>query len=176
VGRWALPRRIVISGCSGGGKSTLVDALAGRGFPVVLEPGRRIVQSGGPMPWHDPAGFARRAVALALDDWEQSAITSGTVFFDRGLVDAIEALRHVTGTEPPEAVGLGARYDPLVFLAPPWPDLFAPDADRRHDLTTAIAEYERLHAAYPALGYRPVLLPDVSVADRVAFVLETLGH
>ncbi|MEL6962475.1 MAG: AAA family ATPase, partial [Pseudomonadota bacterium] len=36
---------VVISGCSGGGKSTLLEALKRLGHGVVEEPGRRIVQS-----------------------------------------------------------------------------------------------------------------------------------
>jgi predicted ATPase len=35
---------VVISGCSGGGKSTLLAELAQRGYGVVEEPGRRIVR------------------------------------------------------------------------------------------------------------------------------------
>jgi predicted ATPase len=35
---------VVISGCSGGGKSTLIAELGRRGYPVVEEPGRRIVK------------------------------------------------------------------------------------------------------------------------------------
>ncbi len=47
---------VVISGCSGGGKSTLLAELARRGHAVVEEPGRRIVAQelarGGPaLPW-----------------------------------------------------------------------------------------------------------------------------
>ena len=38
-----MSRFVILSGCSGGGKSTLLDALAERGFAVVPEPGRRIV-------------------------------------------------------------------------------------------------------------------------------------
>ena len=36
-------RHVILSGCSGGGKSTLLADLAGRGFGTVSEPGRRIV-------------------------------------------------------------------------------------------------------------------------------------
>ena len=36
-------RFVIISGCSGGGKSTLLAELARRGYRVVEEPGRRIV-------------------------------------------------------------------------------------------------------------------------------------
>ncbi|PYN88080.1 MAG: hypothetical protein DMD87_11285 [Candidatus Rokuibacteriota bacterium] len=53
------PRRdrfVVISGCSGGGKSTLVGELRRRGHSAVDEPGRRIVKEelksdGSALPW-----------------------------------------------------------------------------------------------------------------------------
>jgi predicted ATPase len=37
-------RFVVISGCSGGGKSTLLIELGQRGYATVEEPGRRIVK------------------------------------------------------------------------------------------------------------------------------------
>lgn len=37
-------RFIVISGCSSGGKSTLLSELKGRGYTIVSEVGREIVQ------------------------------------------------------------------------------------------------------------------------------------
>lgn len=47
---------VIISGCSGGGKSTLLSELANRGYSVVLEPGRQIVKeqtaiNGDALPW-----------------------------------------------------------------------------------------------------------------------------
>lgn len=50
-----------------------------------------------------------------------------------------------------------------------------PAVERRHDFASAVAEYERLAAAYPALGYVVTLLPKVSVAERLAFVVERVG-
>jgi predicted ATPase len=38
-----MDRFVVISGCSGGGKSTLLAELGRRGHTVIEEPGRRIV-------------------------------------------------------------------------------------------------------------------------------------
>ena len=149
------PRRIAISGCSGGGKSTLLGALARRGFATIAEPGRRIVESGGPMPWDDLAAFARRAIELALADLEASSSLPGPVFFDRGLIDAAVALEHATGESTP---GLANRYD-RVFLAPPWPEIHGTDSTRRHGMDEALAEYARLEAAWPMLGYTVTLLP-----------------
>jgi predicted ATPase len=68
-----MDRFIILSGCSGGGKSTLLAELARRGFATVEEPGRRIVieetrNGGTALPWIDIEAFARRAIAMALED------------------------------------------------------------------------------------------------------------
>ncbi|HWU72300.1 MAG TPA: AAA family ATPase [Sphingomonas sp.] len=55
------------------------------------------------------------------------------------------------------------------------PELFASDAERRHDFASAVAEYDRLAAAYSALGYDVILLPKVSFAERLTFALKQIG-
>lgn len=174
-------RFVILSGCSGGGKSTLLAALRRRGHAAVEEPGRRIVaeermRGGGALPWVDMAAFARRAVALSLRDRRRAAkaAATGWTFFDRGLIDAALALE--TATAEPFLARLAARhrYHPTVFLAPPWPEIYAADRDRRHGFAEAVAEFERLADAYPRLGYRTLLLPKASVGERADFVLAHL--
>jgi predicted ATPase len=63
--------RVVISGCSGGGKSTLLAELARRGYGVVEEPGRRIIVNEGLRPEVDMEAFLRRCFALACVDFER---------------------------------------------------------------------------------------------------------
>jgi predicted ATPase len=172
-------RFVVISGCSGGGKSTLLAELARRGYAVVEEPGRRIVQeelasNGKALPWVDVAAFARRAMDVALGDRAAASRRDGWVFFDRGLIDAAAALQHVTGELVLERIGPAHRYHRRVFLTPPWPEIYATDAERRHDMDAAIAEYERLSLVYPSLGYEVVTLPKIGVAERADFILHTL--
>jgi predicted ATPase len=90
---------VLISGCSGGGKSTLLAELHRQGHAIVEEPGRRIVQEeartgGQALPWIDMAAFLRRALATALNDHKNARAGTGKwVFFDRGLVDAAAALQ-----------------------------------------------------------------------------------
>ncbi|WP_421697106.1 AAA family ATPase [Ancylobacter sp.] len=175
-----MDRFVVISGCSGGGKSTLLAELARRGFATVEEPGRRIVaeelRAGGTdLPWVDLAGFARRAVSLAQQDQVAAQNRSGWVFFDRGLVDAAAALAFATGAPFDAALCNAHCYHRQVFLTPPWPEIYAGDDARRHDLAAATAEYERLLTAYPALGYEITLLPKLAVEARADFLLATLG-
>ncbi len=174
-------RFVIISGCSGGGKSTLLAALAARGYATVEEPGRRIVSEetsfgGSALPWINLAAFARRAVAMAIEDRQRAAHLRGLVFFDRSLVDAAAALQHATGEDFLAPLVTAHRYDRMVFLTPPWPEIFSFDDARRHDLAAAVAEYDRLLEAYAMLGYDRAILPKSPVGDRVDFVLSRLGE
>ena len=172
-------RFVILSGCSGGGKSMLLEELGARGHATVAEPGRRIVReeiaSGGhALPWIDPEAFARRAIAMALADRDAKAGAKGWVFFDRGLVDAAAALSAVTGQPLPEVLS-NQRYHRRVFLTPPWREIYASDPERRHGWQAAVAEYERLAAIYPALGYDVFVLPRIPVTARADIVLENLA-
>jgi len=175
-----MDRFVVISGCSGGGKSTLLAELAARGFATVEEPGRRIVKrelagEGRALPWVDLAAFARLAIGMAVADRAAAAGNEGWTFFDRGLIDAAVALEEVTGEPVTRRMNAIHPYNPMVFMTPPWPEIYQGDAERRHSLNDAVAEHERLCAAYPALGYEVVVLPKVSVAERADFILSALG-
>jgi predicted ATPase len=50
------------------------------------------------------------------------------------------------------------------------------DQERRHDFAEALAEYDRLMAVYPALGYDIHVLPKVSVAGRADWILTSLAR
>jgi predicted ATPase len=175
-----MERFVVVSGCSGGGKSTLIAELRRRGQAVVQEPGRRIVASelargGTDLPWIDPAAFARRAIAMALEDFSAAHSQAGWVFFDRGLIDAAVALRHVSGDPAIDQLAAAHRFHRRVFMAPPWREIRTEDEQRRHGWEEAVAEHERLLQTYPALGYTVVMLPRMDVDRRADFVLATLG-
>lgn len=173
-----MDRFVVISGCSGGGKSTLLSELSRRGHGVVEEPGRRIVAeefegTGRALPWVDLAAFAQRAIAMSRGDREDAAKRRGLVFFDRGLIDAAAALEHATGM--PVLMNYAAeRYNRRVFFTPPWPEIYVNDPDRPHSFQDAVAEYERLLTAFTSLGYDIDVLPKVTVADRADIVLARL--
>ncbi|MGL3207874.1 AAA family ATPase [Bradyrhizobium sp. BR 1433] len=173
-------RFVLISGCSGGGKSTLLAELAARGYQVVEEPGRRIIadelaSGGNALPWVDTATFLRRAIDVALQDMEMAKIHSGWVFFDRGLVDAASALEALTGEPMLPPICAALRYHRRVFMTPPWPEIYVTDAERRHTFEIAAAEHRRLMETLPTLGYDVISLPKISPAERADFVLTTLG-
>jgi predicted ATPase len=180
--RFALGERfVVISGCSGGGKSALLSELSRRGHAVVEEPGRRIVQDelqrgGSALPWLNPIDFARCALATAITDYSSQAasvLQGGWVFFDRGIVDAAAAIACLTGERA--LATIEQRYHRRVFLTPPWPELYSTDEARRHDFDAAVGEYARLLDVYPSLGYEVYILPKVGIPQRSDYVLKVLG-
>lgn len=118
--------------------------------------------------------FARRALVIALADRAAAGSLDGWVFFDRGLIDAAAALEHMTGKPVLTALGQANRYHRRVFLAPPWPEIYETDPERRHGLDVALAEYSRLLETYPSLGYEVLILPKVGVSERADFILNTL--
>lgn len=176
-----MDRFVIISGCSGGGKSTLLEELGRRGFSVIEEPGRRIVAAelagdGTALPWRDIEAFLHKAIELALADLARAQALPGRVFFDRGLLDAASGLEEISGKPVLRAYAEKWRFNPIVFLTPPWPEIYRQDEERQHGLQAAIGEYERLLHDYPALGYQVVELPKISVAERADFVLAALAR
>ena len=173
-------RLVVISGCSGGGKSTLLAELASRGHTVFPEPGRQIVREqtligGDALPWDNIDRFIEQCVVRAIHFHTLARPEAGTVFFDRSLVDAISALEAAACAVPAgyRTAIERCRYAPFVFIAPPWEELFRSDGERRRFQEAAV-EYARLLDAYPAFGYEPVVLPKASVADRADFITAEL--
>jgi predicted ATPase len=169
---------VVISGCSGGGKSTLLSELINRGYSVVPEPGRQIVKEqsaikGDALPWINLNKFLELALSRYLFQFNTQNESQKLIFFDRGIVDAI-----LLDQPQPEYFQQAAekfKYNQLVFLVPPWEEIFANDAERKHDFESAKKEFNELLIKYKNFGYETVLLPKVSVKERTDYILEKLG-
>jgi predicted ATPase len=174
------PRRIILSGCSGGGKSTLLAELARRGHAAVEEPGRRVVKAevargGDALPWVNAQRFMDLALDMAIAD--HAAAGPGITVFDRSVIDTAAAMiRHGHRLSDARAALAVCRYDPVVFLTPPWPAIFEVDAERKHSLDQAIAEYDALLMAFPANGYQVRVIPRLSVVARADWIGRELSR
>lgn len=168
---------VVLSGCSGGGKTTILQALSDRGNRVVPEPGRQIVKkelaSGGQaLPWVDIQRFANECVSLSAQYHKAAAASGRLTFFERSLVDGVVALESRSMAVSDRAVVAIAahRYSDRVYLVPPWEELFENDLERNHSFADACAEYDALLRGYPAHGYQTMIIPKGEVADRVGWL------
>jgi predicted ATPase len=170
-------RFVVISGCSGAGKSSLLAELGCRGHNIYEEPGRQVVKEqlyigGDALPWGDRAQFRELTVSRSIHHLISAARIGGLAFFDRGIIDQLAGFDPV----PPHLLRAADlfRYHRRVFLLEPWLELFRNDTERRHSFDDAVATYELQRAAYARFGYRTLIVPQVSVAERADFVLARL--
>jgi len=170
--------QVVISGCSGGGKSTLLTELANRGYPIVLEPGRQIVKEqiaieGDALPWINLQKFLELVLSRYLFLFNSQNQTEQVIFFDRGIIDALQ----LDQTQPEYFTHAAKkfRYNRLVFLVPPWKEIFENDEERKNDFEFAKKEFYDLLIKYKNFGYETVVLPKVSVKERADLILKKIG-
>ena len=178
----AAEKFVVITGCSGGGKSSLLAELARRGYRTFAEPGRQIVKEqtaiGRPnIIDDDPVLFGELCIARTLHRMIEAAAAPGPMFFDRTHIDPLSYSTLHDAEEPAHwrRAAEVFRFHPTAFFVPPWPEIFKQAAERRHSFEDALAEYPVLLKNYERFGYRPAMVPKVSVPKRADFVLQTLA-
>ena len=173
---------VVLSGCSGAGKSALLTELANRGYQIFGEPGRQIVKEqlhigGDAVPWGNVDKFIELTISRSIHQMVRAAATDRLSFFDRGIVDAFSYLeRH--NAMVPEHMSICVskyRYHEKVFMAPPWREIYRNDNERRHSFDEAVSEYNALVRTYEHLGYEIVTVPKLDVNARADFILAALG-
>ena len=177
----AAARFFIVTGGPGSGKSTLLDALERTGFARSHEAGRGVIRDqmaidGPALPWRDRAAFAELMLNWEMRSHHLARGARGPVFFDRGVPDVIGYLR-LTGLAVPahaEAAARRFRYHRRVFIAPPWPEIYTQDTERRQDFAEAVRTYDAMVDCYTAYGYRLIELPRVNVKARVRFVMDAL--
>ncbi|CDX29422.1 conserved hypothetical protein [Mesorhizobium sp. SOD10] len=175
-------RFFVLTGGPGSGKTTLIEALRTQGFATAPEAGRGIIRDqmaigGHALPWQDRALFAELMLAWELRSWHAAHAEPGPVFFDRGTPDTVGYLR-LCGLPVPDHVTSAARkfrYAPRVFVAPPWPEIFTQDEERKQTLEEAERTFRFVTGAYAELGYELATLPLASLEERVRFVIDQTG-
>ncbi|BAB48837.1 AAA family ATPase [Mesorhizobium japonicum] len=175
-------RVFVLTGGPGSGKTTLIAALRRAGFATSVVAGRGIVRDqssigGTALPWSDRTLFAELMLSWEMRSYQNAVEQKGPVFFDRGVPETLGYLR-LSGLPVADHVSTAAkrfRYNPRVFIAPPWPDIFAQDEERKQTPDEAKCTYHALAEIYTELGYELVPLPLAPVETRLRFVLADAG-
>lgn len=175
-------RFYVVTGGPGAGKTSLIEVLRTHRYPSSVEAGRGVIESqvaidGPALPWRDPLLFSELMLSWEMRSYRDAEKCDGPAFFDRGIPDVMAYLRLMNMTVPEHVhrAATNFRYNPTVFITPPWQDIFRQDRERRQDYAGGVRTYEYLAAAYTSLDYRLVEIPRIPVKDRAVFILDQLG-
>ena len=172
---------MIISGGPGFGKTSIIDELEKRNYNVMHEVSRSIIKeqldSGGDiLPWKNLTTFSRLLFERRVKQFQEAA-ENKWVFFDRGIPDIV-AYMGKDELEIPSSYMLKleeCNYCPIVFIVPPWQEIFKNDAERMENYKTACEINEIIIQTYTNLGYEIEILPKVSIQERTEFILNKIS-
>ena len=172
----------VITGGPGVGKTTLLNALEKKGFSVVMEDARRIIQEqiqtdGEGLPWKNKTYYAQLMLATSLETYQRTIdeTSSNIVFFDRGILDTIcyMKMENISISEEMNTLINVHPYNRKVFILPPWEEIYVTDNERKQTWDEAVKTFDIMKQTYLEYGYEVVEVPKSSVGQRCKFIV---GH
>lgn len=171
----------IITGGPGAGKTTLLNELRKNGYNCVPETARNIIKEqveagGSALPWDDTRAYSDLMLSRSVQDFINLKDRKDIYFFDRGIPDTYgyEVLMGFDIGDVLKNAVEQNRYNPLVFILPPWREIYETDSERKQDFQTAIDTYKVMVDVYKNLGYIPVEVPLLTVSERAAFVIREL--
>lgn len=175
----------IVSGGPGSGKTSLLQMLAHGGYHIIAEDARRIIQqqvevNGSGLPWKDKALYLQLMLEASLHTYQsvQQKGTSDLYFFDRSIIDALCycELIDLDITPEMEQAAKNIRYNPKVFLLPPWQEIYHTDTERKQTWAEAVATYAKIKDVYMRFGYQIIELPKDTLEKRRDFVLQVIRN
>jgi|GEM_PF-242816 len=173
----------IITGGPGVGKTTLLDALMADGFTVIPEAAREIIREqeqikGKGVPWEDNGLYTELMLSQSVKDYREatSLPLNEPVFFDRGIPDSLchwELSGNPITAEMEECVQK-YRYNPTVFILPPWKEIYHMDNERKQSWKEAEPTFHKMMEIYERYGYNTVIVPKDTIENRKQFVINRI--
>ena len=172
----------IFSGGPGGGKTTVLNELSKLNYECIPEVARAIIKAqhtigGNALHTGDRVTYTDLMLKKSVADFIVQSPRNDTVFFDRGIPDLYSYLTQYCGgmtTTVAKAIKQ-YRYSDVVFLFPPWPEIYCHDTERQLDLNEAIKIYHSVKEAYLINGYETINVPNISVTERIGFILKKIN-
>lgn len=178
---YSKPNFYIFTGGPGAGKTTVLNELSTRHYSCIPEVARAVIKKqeatgGNAVHTGDRDRYSNLMLQHSIDDFVTHLSQNDIIFFDRGIPDLYSYLsQYCEGvTAPIQKAIKQYRYNTLVFLFPPWPEIYCHDSERKLSLGEAIETYESVKMAYDLCGYKTMDVPKLPVLERVNFILNTI--
>lgn len=180
------PKKIVITGAPGTGKTVLINALEEMGFvcyhevirtltAAARQAGTKKEQKSNPLVFvDDPLQFNLILLKGRLGHFlEANKLEETKCFFDRGIPDVLAYMDYFKQDYNTyfERVCEENLYD-QIFILPPWREIYVRDNERLETFEEAEALHGHLLQTYERFGYTLKIVPPDSIKERVAFIIE----
>jgi predicted ATPase len=173
---------IVVTGGPGFGKTSIIKELATLGYPTGEEYARALIEqqvsvNGDILPWKNAKRFQTEVMEQRIRFY-QSVKEGEIAFADRGLVDQLAFVRF-RGLRPLRILQENIQkypYDPVVFITPPWREIYSTDDIRDESFEEAELLHQFICNTYKELGYELVEIPRTNALARAGFILDYLGR
>lgn len=172
--------RYIISGGPGFGKTSIIRELENRNYRSIHEISRSIIKDqmekgGDILPWKNLSAFSGLVFEQRLAQHRQ--IEHDAIhFFDRGIVDVIAYMQKDNLLIPAHYLDAVNKhhYNQLVFLTPPWKEIYLKDEERKEDFDNALIIHRLIEQTYNQLGYQTINIPMIDVKQRVDFIIDNI--
>jgi predicted ATPase len=170
----------IITGGPGFGKTALIEALKADGYLCSDEYARDLIISqqkinGNILPWKQPRLFQQEILSRRISFFE-SVPDRETAFADRAIPDQLAFARYKGFGSPGilEEAARQYRYAPIVFVTPPWREIFVNDSIRTETFDEAQKLHEIILETYKNLNYQIIELPLVPISERKKYIFQNL--
>ncbi|WP_299100919.1 ATP-binding protein [uncultured Winogradskyella sp.] len=176
------PKKIVIAGGPGTGKTTIINELKNRDFICYDEISRQITLQARAegieqMFLTEPLLFSQKLLDGRINQFKEATNeTESVVFLDRGIPDVLAYMDFIGDTYPKYFVDACEKhiYD-YIFVLAPWQEIFTSDNERYENFEEAIKIHDHLIDTYKRFGYKLIDVPFGNVESRANFILESLN-
>lgn len=171
----------MISGGPGSGKTTLVSHLEQQGHACMHEISREVIKEAQQegieqLFLENPLLFSQRLLHGRLQQFKAANdFKISQLFYDRGMPDVTAYMDYVHSHYPENfyKTCMTNRYD-LVFLLPPWEEIYEQDNERYESFAEAEKIYHYLVQGYRKYGYHVKEVPVGTVSRRLDYILSHL--
>lgn len=176
-----MPKKIVITGGPGSGKTSLINHFESLDYKCIPEISRNIIieaqeQGISQLFLEDPLLFSQKLLDGRLEQFKEKHIKKNDfIFFDRGLPDVTAYMDYIK-TKYPKTFFTTCdenRYD-FVFILPPWKSIYQQDNERYESFVEAKLIYDFLQKGYQKYNYNLIEVPTGTLSDRSEFIINFL--
>ena len=173
-------KRIVLAGGPSTGKTSVIDALRKSQFLCFQEAAREILTDykiHGSEFKTNPIGISNEILKKRHEDYEKGENISckeNLIFYDRGIHEITAYLKSINkSTNYWDRLPETYEYD-LIFIFQPWEKIYKKDETRIEEFSEAKKISPFIYKAYDDAGIKIIEVPNLSIQERVKFILNSL--